>query len=179
MISKFKIIGHLVTNDNARLINGNKRAIQLLKFLQIQRLSVFSSIDIEPSFFRHSPIKKTHLKNNPLVAQLQEDLSSLNRGSHHYQKDQLWCYSLIQAVIQDRRFLFIHDDSPLIKSSFQPLVRKILLDLVKNKDVAIFFTQAKSLCLQSMIEYQILLEPFGIKFKKVNNSPPFSNKLAA
>ena len=186
MVSRSKTIGQIIHPQKNRVENGQKLAIQFLKLIGAHNPLKFASLDLSTAFFPQFSLRKSIKLNaigcqfnsspnlslieavekleNTLLMELLTLLPAPVNKPHKYAQDELWCFALIQALIQDNHYLFIHDDSPLLKSNYQKQVADILYQRAQIHPI--LFTQATTPVLRKLIQHQITLVPKGAQFKK-------------
>ena len=186
-MKKLNSIGQIIRGKDS-MSNGQKLALQFLKFIKSNRPLRFSSVDKMTSFLPHLSIQENimfhmqhdlhdfpNLKLVELIERQQDTtllklvnlLPSPFSKPYTYRKDVLWYYAFIQAVLKEKDYLFIHNDSDLLVGRKQNLVRKILLAKTKTQALSTIFTQVSSPILSDIISYQIILTPTGVKIEEL------------
>ena len=184
-MKKLNSIGQIIRPKDS-ISNGQKLALQFLKSIEANRPLRFSSIDKMTSFLPHLSIQENimfHMQHDlhdfpnlklvelikrqkdTALLQLVNLLPSPLSRPYVYRKDVLWHYAFIQAILREKDYLFIHNDSDLLVGHKQNLVRKILLEKSKTQALSTIFTQVSSPILSDIISYQIILTPMGVKIE--------------
>ena len=185
-MKKFNSIGQIMRPKDSGS-NGQKLAVQFLKFIESNRSLRFSSVDKMTSFFPDLSIQENIMfhvvgydlhdfPNLQLIefVERQKETALLkligllpppHSRPYLYGKDVLWCYAFIQAILGGSDYLFIHDDSDLMLGKKQNLVRKILLEKTESQTFSTIFTQVDTPLLSDLISYQIVLTPMGVNIQ--------------
>ena len=179
MLFDSKSIAQIIRLSDKTDPNSQKLAMQFLKLAKLHSPLNFSSVGTPSSFFPRLSVQENIMlgaggncsnsdqnlrlvevledQGNALLMKLMNELPSPQYRPDKYKADELWCYDLIQAILKEKSFLFIHSDQALKDSSRRELVQKILLARSHEQKLPSIFTQQGTPVLHKIIGHRILL----------------------